>query len=214
MKGKLLFGLFVCMVVAQIATPLSMILQREIVLKDGVLLKFKTAPVDPFDAFRGRYVALRMDQNTLPVPPGRLLHRGQTVYVPISVGADGFAVLATILTHRPTGMVYLECKVGHVINEGDLGGARQGFKSSTVRLDLPFDRYYMEEKAAPVAERIYRRRTAGGRREAYILVRVKDGMAVIQALYVGGRPIEEAVRRETEKRAGRTVQEMSRGPAW
>ena len=56
MKSKLIIGLFLGVSFIQIITPLSMIIKRESVLKNGGQFKFKTAPVDPYDAFRGRYV--------------------------------------------------------------------------------------------------------------------------------------------------------------
>jgi uncharacterized membrane-anchored protein len=63
-----------------------------------------------------------------------------------------------------------------------------------VYLDLPIDRYYMEEKAAPAAERVYRQHTQRDKQDAYVTVRVKDGFAVIEGLFVGGQKIEDAVR--------------------
>ncbi len=60
MKNKILIAAFFCVALLQIYTPVSMIIARESTLKEGVLFRFKTAPVDPYDAFRGRYVALRV----------------------------------------------------------------------------------------------------------------------------------------------------------
>ncbi len=186
MKGRILIGLFFCVAAVQIITPLSMIRRQEAVLKEGVPFKFKTAPVDPFDAFRGRYVALRLEQETVPRPKGFTLTRGQVVYAPIAVDEEGFAVFPEVLTERPAGVPYIQTKVRYLSHD-------------KIHLDLPIDRYYMEEKAAPVADRIYWRRRGRDRQDAYAVVRVKDGQAVLEALYVGGRRIEEAVREELQK---------------
>jgi hypothetical protein len=51
----------------------------------------------------------------------------------------------------------------------------------------------MEEKAAPAADKLYRQGSSK-KQNAYVLVRIKDGFVVIESLYVGGRPIEEAVK--------------------
>ena len=59
------------------------------------------------------------------------------------------------------------------------------------RLELPFERFYMEEELAPEAERVVRERSRGGQRDAYIAVRVRSGSAVIEDLFVGGKPIRE-----------------------
>ena len=56
---------------------------------------------------------------------------------------------------------------------------------------LPFDRYYMEESQAPEAELAYREHSRGKTGDTYITVRVLYGMAVIEDLYVDGKPIRE-----------------------
>ena len=57
-KRKLLITSFILLCLVQTAVPLSMIARREFTLRNGRVYKFKTAPVDPYDAFRGRFVAL------------------------------------------------------------------------------------------------------------------------------------------------------------
>lgn len=181
MKNSLIIGVFLCLASIQIITPLSMITKRESVLKNGEQFKFKTAPFDPYDAFRGRYVALRIEEDKALSPQGMSLNAGQMVYVPIAVDEQGFAKLVTVTTSRPRGVSYIQTKVRYI-------------SSGNVYLNLPIDRYYMEEKAAPVAEKIYRQHSRRDKQDAYVLVRVKDGFVVIEALYVGGKRIEEAIK--------------------
>ena len=50
-KKKMLFVLFILVALIQIAVSASMIINREIILKSGKQYKFRTAPVDPYDAF-------------------------------------------------------------------------------------------------------------------------------------------------------------------
>ncbi|HOD52465.1 MAG TPA: hypothetical protein PLM14_17660, partial [Candidatus Hydrogenedentes bacterium] len=57
----------------------------------------------------------------------------------------------------------------------------------------PFDRYYMEEAAAPEAERIYRERARNSM--VYVTVRISRGTGVITGLFVDGRPVEEMIRK-------------------
>lgn len=181
MKNRLIIGLFCCIALMQIIIPLSMIIKRESVLKNGVQFKFKTAPVDPYDAFRGRYVALRIKGDNVSRPQGVSLSYGQNVYALIAIDEQGFAQFSTLSTSKPQGVPYIQAKVRYI--SGD-----------NVQLDLPMDRYYMEEKAAPTAERVYREYSRRDKQDAYVLVRVKDGFAVIESLYVGGRRIEDVVR--------------------
>ena len=178
MKTRLLLGLLGLALFAQLAVPASMILKRERVLAHGQAFKFRTAPVDPYDAFRGRFVALGFDQNSVVAPPGHDFARGQTVHVRLEDDADGFATLAEILRDRPDAAPYLTTKIQYV--GGDM-----------VHLRLPFDRFYMDEDAAPAAEQAYWKYSASSNRNAYVQVRIEKGFGVIEDLYVGGTPIRD-----------------------
>ena len=179
MKKRIIIGLFSCLVLIQIVTPLSMIGRREAVLKNGKQFKFKTAPVDPFDAFRGRYVALQIESDSAPKPRNIEFNHGQKVYAHITKDRQGFATFSIVTAQRPRGVDYLKTTV------------RYGWNSDKVFLDMPFDRYYMEEDAAPAAERAYRQHSRQKSKDAYVTVRIKSGFAVLEELYVGGKPILE-----------------------
>jgi len=183
MKNKIIIGLFACVCVFQLAVPLSMITQRESVLKHGREIKFKTAPVDPFDAFRGRYVALGIEGSSVALPKGMVLRNGQTVFAHFVFDENGFAKFSTITACRPEGNSYIKAKSRYQSN-------------NMVFLELPFERYYMEESSAPHAEELYRKHNQRAKQDAYITVKVKDGIAVISGLYVGGKKIEEAIKKK------------------
>jgi uncharacterized membrane-anchored protein len=85
--------LFAVVAVVQLAVPASLIVRHELTLQQGQMFKFKTAPVDPYDAFRGRYVALRFEQNVAPVVAGEKLACGQKGYATLETDKDGFAKL-------------------------------------------------------------------------------------------------------------------------
>lgn len=53
--------LFALLCVAQWAVPLAMVQRAERTLSEGTAYRFRTAPVDPADPFRGRYVTLDFD---------------------------------------------------------------------------------------------------------------------------------------------------------
>ena len=61
---KITWICFVLLVVLQLWAPASMIYNREDVLKNGKAFKFRTAPVDPSDPFRGKYIVLSFDENS------------------------------------------------------------------------------------------------------------------------------------------------------
>ncbi len=181
MKNKLkitaIFFLIIAMV--QVIVPLSMILKRETTLKYGKELKFKVAPIDPYDPFIGRYVALNLEKNYAPRNKNLKIIRGDTVFVILKKDGKGFAEPSGISLDKPSDEVYVKAKVLSVSND-------------KVYLDFKLNRYYMEEKAAPGAERVYRK--YAGKKNAYIAVKVKDGFAVINGFFVGGVRIEDILK--------------------
>ncbi len=49
----------------------------------------------------------------------------------------------------------------------------------------------MEEELAPEAEQAYQRASIRGQQKAYVTVRVGHGEAVLEELYIEGKPIRE-----------------------
>ena len=60
-------------------------------------------------------------------------------------------------------------------------------------LELPFDRYYMQESLAPEAESAYAERLRDER--AWVTVRLHDGHAVLEELWIDDLPIREYLAR-------------------
>ena len=175
--GWLLFA--VCCAI-QIAVPASMILRHEGTLADGSVYRFRCAPVDPVDPFRGRYVALAFEQSRFEgsVPDG--LDPGSTAYATLEQDTEGFAVISSLEETEPREGDYLKVRI-------------EWSSDRSTQVGFPFDRYYMEESLAPEAERAYRDRTVG--KQAWVTVRVRDGDAVLEELYLDGEPIREVLAR-------------------
>jgi uncharacterized membrane-anchored protein len=180
MSRRALFAILVVVAVVQLAVPLRMIAARERILDKGTLFKFRTVPVDPYDAFRGRYVALDFENNRAKTPGDALFKRGAHVFVTLETDADGFATLANALTARPADASYVEATVWRADAEG-------------VHVTMPFERYYLEESLAPEAEKAYQQHAQIS--NAYIAVRILDGDAAIEELYLDDTPVVEYLRR-------------------
>src|ERR1043166_7540806 len=82
-------GIFVLVALAQLAVPAMMAWGRVQTLAHGRVWKFKTAPVDPEDAVRGRYVMLRFDAEDFT--QAEQLKSADSIYAILKEGADGFA---------------------------------------------------------------------------------------------------------------------------
>ncbi|MEM6703994.1 MAG: GDYXXLXY domain-containing protein [Acidobacteriota bacterium] len=167
---------------AQLIVPVSMILGREATLREGKAFHFETAPVDPVDVLRGRYVRLAYAQTQVPSATGLDLERGETMYVSIQVDEDGMAQMVEASARRPESD-YLKLQYR--------GSSSAGEESVYVR--LPFDRFYMDERKAPSADiAMARLRRQEATDPSYAVVRVRDGRAVLEDVIVGGQPIVEA----------------------
>lgn len=149
------------------AVPLGAIWQHQQTLQHGSLYRFRTAPVDPADPFRGRYVRLDFEAERLALSDLPWPKDGGPLFAPLTVSAEGHAQLGTPQTAPPVDGDWLPVRLQH---EHD----------GVTRVQLPFDRYYMSEHRAPEVERRFRE--ADVARETYAEVRVRDGRAVIQSL--------------------------------
>lgn len=178
MKKSTLLTLLALVIGLQLAIPAGMIVRREYVLSHGRAFKFRVGPVDPHDPFRGRYVALRFEQNSVAIPPDLTIRRNQTVHALLAEDDNGFAIFTGLQLTRPQSDPYLTTRVNSAY-------------SGRAFLRLPFDRFYMDEKSAPAAETAALNSLADTNRPTYADVRINRGAAVLADLYVADRPIRE-----------------------
>lgn len=174
----IVFGLFLVVCLVQWAVPASMIWKREHTLRTGQRYLFRTIPIDPYDAFRGRYITLRMEQQAFHAEQAERFVRGRRAYARLSVDADGLAVIDELRLTPPAAGDYLTVRVSYTHN-------------GVVFLHLPFDRYYLQEFDAPRAERLYLEHSNRRQRTARVAVRVRHGFAVVEDVLLDGRPIRE-----------------------
>jgi len=167
---------FVLVAFAQLAVPGSLIWKRKHTLRQGNVWKFRTAPVDPVDVFRGRYVALRFDVETQEVSPPPNSNSGDTIFVTLKSNVEGFAEIDQVLATKPAGDDFMEARL--------LGKT----------ITLPFDKYWVTERDAPAAETAYRNLSRRGNQNAYVSVRVFRGDAAIEQLYLDNQPLGDYLR--------------------
>ncbi len=176
----LLYGVAAFTMLAQLATPAYMIVNRELTLAKGNVYKFKTAPVDPYNPFSGRYVALDLEADQMKLRNAASFRRNEKVYAKIAVDDKGFAYFSDLGRESFEDADYMRVKIRYAhLNDNE------------IRLDLPLDRFYMDEFEAPQAERAYWRNSRSEERNAYVSVRVRNGNAVIEDLYIQGKPVRE-----------------------
>jgi uncharacterized membrane-anchored protein len=180
MNRTLRLLLLIVVAVVQLAVAGDAIVRYELTLRYGESLRFRVQPIDPVDSLRGRYVALTFEADRAVVPEGLEIPRKDWIFVPVLVGQDGFARLGTVSLFRPSSGPYLR------LRSGPEGRDEEGRR--VVWVNLPFRRLYMKEELASETERAMWRR---GRRQASVVVLVRDGVGVVKDLFIDNTPVRE-----------------------
>lgn len=177
--SRLRLAIFMVVALAQISVPASMIWKRQQTLREGRLWKFRTAPIDPVDIFRGRYLTFRFTAEEFD--PAQPLPSGDSLYVTLKEDADGFAIVDGASSTRVSGDNVVQVE-------------NYGVYDKKARIGLPFDQMWVNEADAPAAERAYLAYSRGEQADAYVTVRVRNGDAAIEELYIAGKPLREFLR--------------------
>jgi uncharacterized membrane-anchored protein len=177
-------AIFGVLCLLQLGAAASGIARHERTLTQGAGVLLAVAPVDPADPFRGRYVALAFDLERDNHPlRGRPPRSDEPAYVVLKVDPEHVATVDYVTAERPSAGLWLK--------------AQSSWQETvaTIHVSLPFKRYYMNEALAPAAEAAYREAIQeGSGKKNYARVRLLDGRAVIEAILLDGKPIEQAAR--------------------
>ncbi|RYD79545.1 MAG: hypothetical protein EOP53_09480 [Sphingobacteriales bacterium] len=185
-KTKITWIAFVLLVVLQLWVPASVIRNKENVLATGNAYKFRTAPRDPNDYLRGKYVYLNFNETSFETTGTATWKSGQQVYASLGTDSAGFAKITGINANaRDAGKDYIKTSINYV----DYENARK------IYVHWPFDRFYMEESKAPLAEEAYNNSTIDSSLISYALVKVKKGEAVLENVYINDKPIDEFIKK-------------------
>jgi len=187
---KIILLAFILVALVQIYFPARFIIDRSIILSSGKEFKFKTAPIDPSDPFRGKYINLNFNENTFEIQNKENWTRGETVFVLLVNDNNGFAKIKSVSKVKPLdSQDFLKAKVGYVIYDG-----------LKLSIEYPFDRFYMEESKASDAELTYRRAVPDTSQVTYALVNIKNGESVLKDVMINGISIREIVKQEQQNK--------------
>lgn len=172
-------AVFLLVCAAQLAWTGATIWSAEARREAGRVWRFRTAPVDPADLVRGRYVRLDFEATSGPAHGPGPFEPGQTAYALLEEGEEGFAQVSGVTRaapDTPDGDAHLEVRV-------------RSAHAGRVFFEFPVDRLYLPEEKAPVAERLTRQ--LAGRTWAEI--RVHEGHATLLDVFLDGVPLSQAV---------------------
>lgn len=177
---KILIAAFILLVLVQWFVPGKMIWDKDTVIRKGKTFRFETEPVDPADPFRGRYIILDFKMDTFTVQDQLLYNSDQVVYVLLTEDSNGFARIADVITEKPSNNQNYVTATGF-INSYD--------EHSMMHITYPFTEFYLQEFKAPKAEQDFREAMADSTKKTYALVKVLNGDAVIENVYVNDKPL-------------------------
>lgn len=179
-------GLFILIALAQLSVPAMMAWGRVQTLSHGRVWKLKTAPIDPVDAVRGRYVMLRFDAEDKYRQPEQLKSI-DAIYAILKEGADGFAEVDHLSRSPVPGDSAIKVEPG-------------GFWDEQQRIVFPFRYFWLTEKNAPAAETAYRENSKRGQQNAFATVRIRNGDAALEQLYIDNQPLADYLRGQAAKK--------------
>ena len=183
---RLRLGIFVLVALAQFGVPAMMAWGRMQTLARGRVWKLKTAPIDPVDAVRGRFVMLRFDAEDKYRQPEQL-KSADSIYAILKEGADGFAEIDRLSSSPTPSDSAIKVEPG-------------GFWDGQQRVVFPFRYFWLTEKNAPAAERAYAENSRREQQNAFVTVRIRNGDAALEQLYIDNKPLADYLReRDTKK---------------
>lgn len=183
MKNKwLLVLLFVIMACIQWIVPMQMVRDSRSTLVSGTEYKFRLAPVDPEDPFRGKYLDLDFDISRVKVGTPPHWTSGDKVFVVLETDSAGFARVNRLSREIPEPDTdFIASRIRSAVGEDSL----------LVFIEYPLDRYYINEKiAGPIEEMIFENQRDSTKIN-YALVRVRAGKAILEELYIDEIPVSE-----------------------
>ena len=183
-------AVFAVAAVAQWLLPLSGIWQHERVIARGTTVRIECVAPDPYDPLRGRYLAVRPAGSRVPKPEGMTEGMAERDAVPVwatlVAGEDGLSRIESLSLEPVSGptVIRLVAKWPHWD-----GSPRR----ETVFVEWPFDRFYLNERLAPDADKLVAERFRDGKRTV-AEVRLLDGQAVLTDILLDGVSVRELVK--------------------
>ncbi|MDF7824674.1 GDYXXLXY domain-containing protein [Pontiellaceae bacterium B12227] len=184
------------LIITQLAIPYRMIRSHERILSEGALFRFQTRPIDPADPFQGRYVRLRYKSSSIKCKAEEIegLRRKDPVYALVIENDAGFAELTGWSRKKPTEGTYFKTRYRYV----DTTWHKESSTRTTngIRVDISFDRFYMDEAKAPRAETLAFESTRNS--NCWANVRILNGNALIEDVFAEGKSLRELAAKKDE----------------
>lgn len=179
---------------AQWLVPLVGVWQHERIIARGVAVRFECGAPDPYDPFRGRFLAVRPAETMVLAPEGigQSADGANRILVPVwaTLVADehGLSHIKSLSLEPVSGPTVI--RLGACLS-GETNGAKM------VSINWPLDRFYLNERLAPDADRLVAERLGRGK-PPVAEIRLLDGQAVLTDILLDGVSIRETVKQQAK----------------
>jgi len=172
---------FFIAIAALIALPLYFILRSENMLADKEnIYRFRpTRLIDPGDVLRGDYLVIDFPRFVEYKGEGNT-GRGAEAYVVVENDSAGYAHFMYVTDEKPSTSNYFTTKIQ---------GNRT--RSESVWIDVPFEKYFLNEDNAKLAEKLYEIEIRDTGTNMYIEVAIADGESLLKDIYVDSIPLNQ-----------------------
>ena len=157
----------------------------------GIALRFPVTVYDPYDPMRGRYVRLSLTTGrniVLPKKNRDLNFRfRQNVFAVLDIRGESPKIVDLVAERKeiPPGAFFLPVQYLSFNRDYD-AKTRKHLKTGKHHVQLPFERFYLNERKAPKAEKLLQQRNA----KAELLVIVyPHGVYQVQDLFINGSSV-------------------------
>ena len=186
-------------IIAAFSVPIIQIVKYQDILENGVAIKVKLAAFDPYDAFRGRFVALDLDfgeyRLTKATPRDQIFpnnFHGVGLPVDIVLGKDknGFAYIKDLSfdlnkTYDEDAIIIRGLQRYWQVTQ-----EKENWHSIiALRPETHIKRFYMNEKLAPEAEKALQNNKI--REKSYAVIKIKNKIPVIENIYIGDESLSD-----------------------
>ncbi|MCU4166166.1 GDYXXLXY domain-containing protein [Carboxylicivirga caseinilyticus] len=186
-RKSIILPLFILVALVQLFVPSKMIWDREAILREGTEIKLKTAPIDPNDPFRGKYIVLDYEENSIKKDSTESWSRGDEVFVYFSMDKDGFAKIESVSRAIiDDNQLFVKATIGNRIWND----------TAMIRVDYDFNRFYMEESKAKNAEIVHREALNDTSKISYALVSIMNGDAVVKDVFIDDVSVHELAKED------------------
>lgn len=194
-------GLFFAFAAVILLVPVYVVVSSQSVLDNGKLYKFKPTAYDPFDPFRGKFLRVNYETNSIPTKFD--FEEREKAYVSIGVDKQGFAFFEEAFKSPPRKKDYLETTIDwagvdeKLQRQIEAAMELDNFDISSldtrnaVRIEIPdnMNKFFINEDDALDAEKILQTE----RKNIYIGVRILDGEVRLDNIFVKDQPIVEYI---------------------